>query len=79
MNITCKYLGMIAEATGVEEESISIDGIDNVKQLAESLTTKYNQLGKLTYKIAVNQTIVDEKHTLLEGDEVALLPPFAGG
>ena len=33
----------------------------------------------MSFKIAVNQTIVAENEMINENDEIALLPPFAGG
>lgn len=32
-----------------------------------------------TFQVAVNQTIVPQTHVLEDGNEVSLLPPFAGG
>jgi len=36
-------------------------------------------LKEINYKIAVNQTLADDSLLLNENDEIALLPPFAGG
>jgi molybdopterin converting factor small subunit len=32
-----------------------------------------------TYRISVNNELTNEDRTLSDGDEIALLPPFAGG
>ena len=32
-----------------------------------------------SYRMAVNSTISDKDQALNQGDEVALMPPFAGG
>ena len=39
----------------------------------------YEKLNVMNYKIAVNQTIVSSDLGLNNNDEIAILPPFAGG
>ena len=54
-----------------------------VKDLAGVLETVYPAIGELIQKkkvlVSVNQEIAHEDTTIQDGDEVALLPPFAGG
>ncbi len=54
-----------------------------VKDLVELLDTGYPMIGELIHKkkvlVSVNQEIAHEDTTIQDGDEVALLPPFAGG
>jgi molybdopterin converting factor small subunit len=55
----------------------------SVKQVIELVNRRYPKIGELIYNkkilVSVNQEIAHEETTLQEGDEVALLPPFAGG
>lgn len=79
MTITVKYFGALAEAAAKNEESIDISAIGNdLNDLREHCLNKYSTLGELSFKIAVNQSIQEEAE-LQDGDEVAFLPPFAGG
>ena len=81
MNIRLKYFGMVSESTGVNEENIKVDQETpfTTSKLNVLLKNKYPKLKELNFKFAVNQNMATESHTLQENDEVALLPPFAGG
>ncbi len=54
-----------------------------VKDLVNSLKVQYPELGDLLLQkkvvVSVNQEIAHWETTLAESDEIALLPPFAGG
>jgi molybdopterin synthase sulfur carrier subunit len=77
MKITIKYFGQLAEVTQQEEESIEFLK-HSISDLLESLFIKYPDLKNKDFKVAQNQELVsvDAKIT---GEEIALLPPFAGG
>lgn len=77
MVVNVKYFGMIAEAVGkgseeIELASATIDLRIHFQQL-------YPQLTGMTWKLAVDQEIVEGQIALRERAEVVLLPPFAGG
>jgi len=72
-----KYFGMIAEAIHKSEEDFLL--VENLEKLTLQLESEYPKLKDLNYKFAVNQTLVATNITLKENDEIALLPPFAGG
>ena len=48
-------------------------------ELRSRLEEKFTALQGLNYMVAVNQTVEPGKVALKNGDEVALMPPFAGG
>lgn len=73
-----KYFGMIAEAIGLEEETWEIGGMDS-NDFQEKLLKKYPVLKSYTFKIAVNHEIKSKHVMLCKTDEIAILPPFAGG
>ena len=77
--IHVKYFGMIAEATNCSEEKIALES-QKLADLLEKLTIKY-KLDELPLNVAVNKNIVDKNsdYTITENDEIAILPPFAGG
>ncbi|HKP01122.1 MAG TPA: molybdenum cofactor biosynthesis protein MoaE, partial [Nitrospiraceae bacterium] len=53
------------------------------KDLVELIDASYPIIGELIYKrkvlVSVNQEIAHEETEIRDGDELALLPPFAGG
>lgn len=78
MILKLKYFGMVAEAIGKDEESL--DFLEKtVEDLDSNLKNRYSKLEDLNYNFAVNQTMVKNDELLNENDEIALLPPFAGG
>ncbi len=77
--ITVKYFGEIAEAINCNEEQISTKS-DNLSELIEQLNDKYN-LERFPMIIALNQNLIELSNdiTFKNNDELAILPPFAGG
>lgn len=80
MKLSIKYFGMLAEAIGKPEEVIEVvDTQISVEELSQVLENKYASLKTMSFKVAVNQSISENNCWIKENDEVALLPPFAGG
>jgi molybdopterin synthase catalytic subunit len=63
--------------------SLNLINGSRVKDLINMLETGYPAIGELIQKkkvlVSVNQEIAHEETEIQDGDEVALLPPFAGG
>ncbi|NGP75033.1 molybdopterin converting factor subunit 1 [Balneolaceae bacterium YR4-1] len=79
MSITVKYFGAVAEQTGTSEEELNLDETGNsVAQLKAYCVQKYDLEEEETIQLAVNQ-VLNAGEKLEEGDEVAFLPPYAGG
>ena len=78
MILKLKYFGMIVEAVGKECENIDFS-LKTVEELDHFIKNEYSKLLSMNYKIAVNQSFVESNTLLSENDEIALLPPFAGG
>jgi len=75
------YFGMFEEKTGTSNETWEIpeNGI-SVSDFENELLKKYPGFAQMSYTIAVNKQINTNKATSLsENDEIAILPPFAGG
>jgi sulfur-carrier protein len=53
--------------------------VKTINDLKLTLIEKYPAITKLNYQFAVNQHLVEDSFQLNNGDEIALLPPFAGG
>jgi len=78
MKVTVKYFGLVAEAADKSEEVMEFNGELTASELKEHCLYGLSIADKDSVQIAVNQNL-DDKTTLKDGDEVALLPPFAGG
>lgn len=78
MNIKIKCFGLLAEAME-EETMITLKENATVLELKIALLSTFPSLKGKEFKVAVNKNIVTEETTILPSDELALLPPFAGG
>ena len=77
MLLTIKYFGLLTEVTNCEEETIDFCG-SSIQGLLEELYSKYSQLKGKNFQVAQNQELVSFEDQLT-GNEIVLLPPFAGG
>jgi molybdopterin synthase sulfur carrier subunit len=79
MKLNLLFFGILTDATGVTTFFLDAPVFDTVATLDTFVQNKYPRLKNHSYKIAVNQKIIPLSHLLRDGDEVAFLPPFAGG
>ena len=82
--ITIKLFGMTKSLAGNQcSLLLALANGRQVKDLVELLNTGYPMIGELIHKkkvlVSVNQEIAHEETEIRDGDEIALLPPFAGG
>ena len=79
-----RLFGMLKTlVAGANSLELSLPEGSQVKDLVDSLQVQYPDLGELLLKkkvvVSVNQEIAHWETALVESDEIALLPPFAGG
>lgn len=84
MIVTVRLFGMTKMMAGNQDAlSLNVTNGRQVKDLVELIDTGYPAIGELIHKkkvlVSVNQDIAHEETVLKDGDEIALLPPFAGG
>jgi molybdopterin converting factor small subunit len=82
--ITIKLFGMTKALAGNQPSlALTLASGQSVKDLVARVNENYPMIGELITKkkilVSVNQEIAHEETEVGEGDEVALLPPFAGG
>ncbi|MEK9141590.1 MAG: molybdenum cofactor biosynthesis protein MoaE, partial [Nitrospirota bacterium] len=84
MMITVRLFGVTKMLAG-NQGSLLLDVVSGrqVKDLVGMIETSHPAIGELIHKkkvlVSVNQEIAHEDMIVNDGDEVALLPPFAGG
>lgn len=80
MEITVKYFGIIVDITKKKEEVFLIsEHCNTLNKLQSSIEIKYSKLLVVNYSVAINKLFANCDIELKDKDEVALLPPFAGG
>lgn len=82
--ITIRLFGLIKSlANNQAELAVALTGGRRVQDLVATLDAQYPKIGELIHQkrvlISVNQDIAHGETEIRDGDEVALLPPFAGG
>ncbi len=71
------FFGRLKEIVGLKE--LQIEGFEKLSDLKNHLLERYPILKNETFAIAVNFEIVHSDIELNNNDEIALLPPIAGG
>lgn len=82
--MTIKLFGLMKTLADNESElTVPLDGVRQARDIVALINTMYPRIGELLQAkrvlISVNQDIAQEDTEIRESDEVALLPPFAGG
>ncbi len=81
--VTIRFFAVLKKLCDREELKLSISGPITVKELIDLAEKEVPNIRTIMKEsramLAVNQEMVDENHMLEDGDEIALLPPFAGG
>ena len=69
--------GLIAESAG--KRNLQVTGVYDLVDLLRHMETQYPFLKTIKFNIAVNKTKMNKNRRLKTGDQIAILPPFAGG
>lgn len=77
MLVEIKYFGMLAEITGCSSEQLNVS-IKKIGEIKELVLDKYPDLRNKDFRMAQNHELVSDA-TMITGQEIAILPPFAGG
>ena len=81
MRIQVLYFAVFRERVGSTDEELELPPAATVADAITVLGARHASITQLRgrFRVAVNQDFVDEAHVLAEGDELALIPPVAGG
>ncbi len=78
MKINLLFFGRLVDVVN-KQQNIVLDEKTTAYQLQKILQSNYPDLERYTYRIAINENIVNNDQELKENDVVAFMPPFAGG
>ena len=81
MTLFVKFFALSRQATGTRNVEIRLPETATAALLMESLCERFPKLKALSpaLKLAVNWEYADPETPLRDGDEVAVIPPVAGG
>lgn len=77
MEISVLFFGVIAEVAGTDRKHYR--DIKSYGDLKHRIEDDFPEIVHYNFRIAVNNKIVNDDPLLRHDDEVAYLPPFAGG
>lgn len=78
VEVQISYFGMISELTEKKQETFSCENA-TISSLKKSLFHHYPKLESMSFAFAINKKLVQGEAIFTSGDDIALLPPFAGG
>lgn len=81
MEIQVRYFAVLRERLGRDEEPLALPDGSDVAAAIEALCGRHAAIAALRgrFRAAVNQEMVATDQPLSDGDELALIPPVAGG
>ena len=84
VQVSVKLFGMTKSLAKNQADLVfTLNGDRKVRDLVGLIDAQYPAIGELILKkkvlVSVNQDVAHEETELTNGDEIALLPPFAGG
>ncbi len=77
MTVNVLFFGALVDVT--KASSMQINDIANSEEIIEMLHKKFPLLCHYKFSVALNQNFLTDAAPLNNGDELALMPPFAGG
>ena len=81
MRIQVLFFAVFRERIGASSAELNLGDGARVRDAIAALETQYPSIRELRgrYRVAVGQAFADENAALAENDELALIPPVAGG
>lgn len=77
MTVNVLFFGALVEVTKVS--SMQVNDLNTSEEIIDMLHQKFPLLIHYKFSLALNLNFLTDVATLADGDELALLPPFAGG
>lgn len=77
MEIEVLFFGVLADFTGIRRKHYS--GIGSYSDLMHRIDDEFPGMEHYTFTVAVNKVLAAGEPLLRDGDELAFMPPFAGG
>jgi molybdopterin converting factor subunit 1 len=81
MKIQVLYFAVFRERLGRSDDELDVADGATVGAAIDALAAKHPAIAQLRgrFRVALNQELVDDSQPLSPGDELALIPPVAGG
>lgn len=77
MTVKILFFGILSDKSG--ETEIHVSEISDLNSLLSDIRKRFPSVADMKFTVARNKEVIRENILLENGDEIALLPPFAGG
>lgn len=77
MEVKVLFFGVLAEVTRTNCKYYT--GVKSLSDLKGRIEDEFPEIVHYSFRLSVNSEMIDSDPVLNNGDEVALMPPFAGG
>lgn len=77
MSIQVLLFGSLADVVG--KSVVFVDDCKDTQSLKDKLTKEYPPLNNCAFLISVDRKLIKKNQPIELGNEIALLPPYAGG
>jgi sulfur-carrier protein len=77
MQVKVLFFGVLAEVTGTNCKHFR--DVKTISDLNLRIADDFPEVIHYNFRVSVNNEIINSDMVLNDGDEVALMPPFAGG
>lgn len=77
MQVKVLFFGVLSEVTGTNWKHYR--EVSSISDLKFRIQDEFPEVVNYNFRISLNNEIIDNDTILKDGDEVALMPPFAGG
>jgi len=83
VTVKVRFFAVLKSLVGKSELSLDLEEGSTFGKVLTTLKLDFPDLAKIMTEgkilISVNQDVVGDEYLLKDGDEIAFLPPFAGG
>ena len=77
MEVKVLFFGVLSEVAGIDCRHY--EDVKSTGDLKHRILDEYPEIEHYNYVMSLNNEIINNDRLLRDGDEVALMPPFAGG
>jgi molybdopterin converting factor small subunit len=77
MEVKVLFFGVLAEVSGTSIKHYN--DVKTINDLKLKIQDDFPEIVHYNFRISVNSEMTDKDLILNKGDEIALMPPFAGG
>lgn len=77
MEVKVLFFGVLTDIAGTNIKSYR--DVNSLSDLKHRIEDNFPEIVHYDFRISLNNTIIENDPLLKDGDEIALMPPFAGG